>query len=344
MNENALKIAVIGAGAIGGVTAAFLETAGWGPILVCKHADTLDQVKGAGLRVSGRKGEHTVPLRAVQTIAELPQDLDFVLHATKANDCVAAAEDLLPHLKPQSRVVSLQNGICEDALGRVVGRERVIGCVVGWGATHSGPGRVEVTSEGEFILGSIDRRTDHHLEPARLMLEAVQPTRVSDNIMGELYAKLMINACINSLGAISGLRLGELMAVGKIRRICVAIMREALSVADAMDLRVAPSTGGQLDYYRFLAGNGPMKQFKRHLVFRILGFKYRRVKSSSWQSLERGRPTEVDYLNGYICERAAEHGVPVPVNQAVVAMIKAIEAGRRPITLDNLDVPAFAAF
>ena len=87
-----------------------------------------------------------------------------------------------------------------------------------------------------------------------------------------------------------------------------------------------------------------MKQFKRHLVFRVIGFKYRRVKSSSLQSLERGRPTEVDYLNGYICGRAAEQGVPVPVNQAVVTMIKHIEAGQRPIALDNLDDPLFETF
>jgi 2-dehydropantoate 2-reductase len=121
-------------------------------------------------------------------------------------------------------------------------------------------------------------------------------------------------------------------------------MREALDVANTMNLRVAPSTGGKLDYYRFLEGNGMVKQFRRHLVFRLLGFKYRRVKSSSLQSLERGRLTEIDYLNGYICSRAAEHGVPVPVNQAVVAMIKRIEAGQRPIAMDNLDDPVFDAF
>ena len=195
-----------------------------------------------------------------------------------------------------------------------------------------------ITPEMEIVA------TDEHLEPVRLMLEAVQPARISDNIMGELYSKLMINACINSLGAISGLQLGELTAVRKIRRMFIAIMEEALNVAEAMGLRVAPSTGGKLDYYHFLAGTGRVKRFKRHLVFRVIGFKYRRVKSSSLQSLERGRPTEVDFLNGYICERAAEYGVPVPVNRAVVTMIKAIEAGQRPIALDNLDDPLFEAF
>jgi len=342
--ENDLKIAVIGAGAIGGVTAAFIKKAGWDPILVCKHADTLAQVKAPGLQVRGLKGAHTVPLRAVQTIADLPAGLDIVFHATKANDCVAVAEALLPCLKPESVVVSLQNGISEDALADVLGRERVVGCVVGWGATHTGAGQLEVTSEGEFVLGNIDHRPDDRLEIIRQMLAAVQPTRISDNIMGELYSKLMINACINSLGAITGVTLGELLAVRKIRSIFIALMQEALAVANAMGLRVEPSTGGKLDYYQFLAGRGISKQIKRHLVIRIIGFKYRRIRSSSLQSLERGRPTEIDFLNGYICDRAAENGVSVPVNRAVVGMIKTIEAGKRPLSMENMTDPVFTDF
>lgn len=343
MKISELKLAVIGAGAIGGATAAFLKRAGWDPYLVCKHADTLAQIHSRGLEIFGLKGAHTLQLTTVQTVADLPQDLDIVLHATKANDCVAAAKDLVPRLHPTSRVVSLQNGICEDALGDILGRDRVIGCVVGWGATHTGPGKIEVTSPGEFILGSIDQQVDGHLETVRSMLDAVQPARISDNIMGELYSKLMINSCINSLGAITGVRLGELMAVGKIRRIFITIMREALTTANAMGIQVAPSTGGKLDYYRLLGGSGVLKWIQRHLVFRIIGVKYRRVKSSSLQSLERGRPTEIDYLNGYICDRANEHGVPTPLNQAVVTMIKAIEAGQRSIGMDNLKDGAFAA-
>jgi len=344
MSSSELKLAVIGAGAIGGTTAAFLKKGGWDPILVCKHADSLAQIERQGLQIYGLKGEHTVALRAVQTVADLPRDLDVVFHATKANDCEAAARELIPHLKPDSQLVSLQNGICEDALGEILGRDRIIGCVVGWGATHAGPGRIEVTSPGEFVLGAIDQHAAARLETVHSMLDAVQPARVSDNIMGELYSKLMINSCINSLGAITGVTLGDLMAVGKIRRIFIAIMREALATATAMGLQVAPSTGGKLDYYRFLAGNGIARQVRRHFIFRIIGFKYRRVKSSSLQSLERGRLTEIDYLNGYIVRRAAEHGVQAPVNQAVVRMIKSIEAGQRPIAMDNLDDPVFDEF
>ena len=341
MNPNDLKIAVIGAGAIGGVTAALMTKAGWEPILVCKHADTLAQVTSPGLVVT-RLGETlTVPVRGVLTIADLPRDLDIVFHATKANDCVAVARELLPYLHDESIVVSMQNGISEDALAGVLGRERVAGCVENLAVTLKGPGEIDVTREGEFILGHIDHKQDERIKLIQPMLDAVEPTRISDNIMGELFSKLMFNACINTLAAINGVALGKLLAVRKVRSIFIALMQETLSVANAMGIRLAPPPG-KLDYYNLLEGHSLLQQFRRHLIVRIVGIKYRRIRPSSLQSLERGRPTEIDYLNGYICERAAEHAIPVPVNQAVVTMVKEIEAGKRPMTMANMDDPLIA--
>lgn len=285
-----------------------------------------------------------MPLNGVWMVSDLPVGLDIVLHATKANDCVTVSRELRPCLYSASIVVSLQNGISEDALAGILGRERVAGCVVGWGAANRAPGRIEITPAGELILGNIDHKPDGRLTVVRDMLAAVQPTRLTTNIMGELYAKLIINACINSLGAVTGATLGKLLAVRKIRNVFIAPMREAMAVADAMGIAVAPGAGGKLDYDAFLDGDGWPMRFKRHLFIRLIGFKYRRIRSSSLQSLERGRPTEIDYLDGYICDRAAEHGIAVPVNRAVVAMTKAIEAGRRSPSMANMVDPVFAGF
>ena len=343
MQAKNLKIAVVGAGAIGGVTAALMTKAGWQPILVCKHANTLSQVTSPGLVVTRLGETHTVPVRGVLTIAELPRDLDVVFHATKANVCVAVARELEPYLHAKSIVVSMQNGISEDALAGVLGRERVAGCVENLAATLRGPGKVEVTSEGEFILGHIDHKQDERIKMIQPMLDAVQPTRITDNIMGELYSKLMFNACINALASINGVALGKLLAVRKVRSVFIALMQECLSVADVVGIRLALAPKN-LDLYKLLRGNGLWDQFKRHLILCIVGIKHRRIKPSTLQSLERGRPTEIDYLNGYICDRAAEHGLTVPVNQAVVAMIKEIEAGKRSMSMENMNDPVFAAF
>lgn len=341
MRGNGLNVAVVGAGAIGGITAAELARAGYDLEVVGKHRETVDLAISPGLHVFGVGGDRRVPVRAVKDISQLSQPKDVVLLATKTTDAVSAARELLPLLRRDSLVVSLQNGICEDALAEVIGRDRVIGCVVGWGATMHGPAELEMTSTGEFVIGNIDHRPDDRLPRIREMLENVVPTRISNNIMGELYAKLIINSCINSLGALTGLYLGELLSMKAVRDVFLDIMREAMAVAAAMNIKVEPAAGGKLDYYKFLESSGRVAQFKRHLMVRVIGFKYRRLKSSSLQSLERGRVTEIQYLNGYICERAREHGIATPINDALVAMIEEIQSGSRSITPTNLTEAAF---
>lgn len=331
------KTAVIGAGAIGGITAAFMTDAGWNLTLVCKHKLTLDIAAGPGLHIFGARGHHTIKVPSVRTIADLAGPLDLVFLAVKATDMIEAVQELLPLLHPESMVVSLQNGICEESLAMVLGRQRVVGCVVGFGATMHEPGELEMTSSGEFVIGNLDHRPDPRLEPLKKMMSDVVPTRVSNNIMGELYSKLVINSCITTLGGVCGLTLGAMMGKKKIRRLFLAIMREAMAVADKLGLKVEPAAGGKLDYYQYLDGDGWLEDFKRHLMLRLIGFKYRRLKSSTLQSLERGKEPETAYLNGYIVDKGRQLGVPTPVNQALVRMIEEIVVGRRRISLANID-------
>jgi 2-dehydropantoate 2-reductase len=199
-------------------------------------------------------------------VEELSQPPDVVLLAVKATEVVETARALLPRIKADTLVVSLQNGICEDALAGVVGAERVIGCVVAWGATMHGPAELEVTSPGEFVIGTPDGREEPRLNLLRDMLEAAAPVRISKNIMGELYSKLLINACINSLGVLAGQPLGRLLKDVRARRIFIRVWQEGLRVAEAMGVRVEPAGNGQLDYDRFLAGRGILADLRRHLI------------------------------------------------------------------------------
>ena len=336
LSENS-KVAMVGAGAIGGVIAAFISKAGYDLEIVCKHRDLAEKIKDDGIDITGIKGDHRIKMKAVESISDLSESKDLVFLATKANDCVAAAKDLIPFLKPDSTVVSLQNGISEHALAEVLGKERVIGCVVGWGASNiSGQGELEVTSEGEFVIGNIDNKPDDRLGFIQQLLNHVCPTRISNNIIGELYSKLIINSCINSLGVLGGVRLGQLLADKNTRKVFITLMREAMAVANAMNINVEPAGGGKLDYYAFLYGNGLLADMKRHLTIRMLGFKYRRIKSSSLQSLERGHRTEIDFLNGYICDYGRKYNVPTPVNNAVRKMVLEIEDGQRQMSMDNI--------
>ncbi len=343
MAKPGLKILVVGAGAIGGITAALLKKNGADVEIVCKYDDYASLISHTGVEISGVCGKFTIKIPAYAAISEITGKKDIVLLATKATDMIGAAESIKAILSENSLLISLQNGICEDALAAVVGRDRIIGCVTGWGATMSSKGKFEMTSEGDFIIGYTDRGTDNFLLQIAELLSPVVPVRTTDNIMGHLYSKLIINSCITSLGAVCGLYLGKMLLMGKIRRIFIELVREAVEVADRMNIKIEVFAG-KLDFKEFLKGKSIFSSARRHLLLLVIGYKYRKLKSSSLQSLERGKLTEIDFLNGYIATNAVRLGVSTPVNDTIITMIHQIEQKKREITVSNFDDPFFDRF
>jgi 2-dehydropantoate 2-reductase len=337
------KIAVIGAGAVGGIIAGFIKMAGYNVEVACKHQKLADRIKSGQLHIFGRRGNYRVSIPAVAKISELNGPKDIILLAVKATDTLAAARELLPFLSDNSVVVSMQNGMLEDALAEIFGRERTVGCVIDLGATMHSPGELEMTVTGTFAIGYIDIKPDQRLLALKKILSAVLPVEITENIRGKKYYKLMVNSCINSVGVICGLNLGKMFSIKKVRNIFIEITREAMAVADAMGIKpeLLPH---KVDYYKFSEGTGFFNDLKRRLLIYIITAKYRRLKSSSLQSLERGKPTEIDYLNGYIVDNGKKYNVPTPVNDKIVQIVKDIEAGKRKVALDNLNDPFFARF
>jgi 2-dehydropantoate 2-reductase len=335
MENGNTRFVVIGPGAVGGATAALLGRSRRDVTLVCKNADLAARVRGTGLQIRGARGSGVVPMKAVAAIEDLRDRFDYALIAVKATDLEDAARRLLPFLGPQSLVVSMQNGICVDALAAVIGAERVVGCSVGWGSTLLAPADIDVTSTGELVIGTLDGTGDGRLADLGTALQAVSPTRIVPDIVNHLYSKLIVNSCITSVGALCGLTLGEMMSRSDCRRLFIAIMREAIAVADAVALRV-PAYGGKLDYYALLRGSGLLDRVRRDVFLRVFGSRYKRLRSSSLQSLERGRRTEIDFFNGYIVGRGAGRGVETPVNARITAMVHEIERGARKIGVANL--------
>jgi 2-dehydropantoate 2-reductase len=328
------RICIIGPGAIGGVVAGILVRDGLQVHLVTKDADLARKISHSGIEVLGHQGSFTVPVPSVARPDQLDGEYDYVFIATKAEALQEAANAMLPFLNNLSRVVSMQNGICEEILAEVVGEQRTVGCVVGWGGTMHAPGKVEMTSGGECILGNWKRKPDLALQELKEIFSHVVETRTSADILSELYSKLIINACITTLGAICGLYLGQMLAKRQVRNLFIAIIREAIQVSEAMGLSVPPAAGGKLDYYAFLKP-GRFSDLKRHLTIRAIGMKYRKLKSSSLQSLEKGRKTEVENYNGYIAAKGLMYDVPTPVNARLTQMVREIEEGRRTIGPEN---------
>jgi 2-dehydropantoate 2-reductase len=261
--------------------------------------------------------------------------------ATKAVDLHKAAQEIVPIMNEDSLAVCMKNGICEPALAEVLGRGRVVGCIVGWGATFHRPGELEITASGKMILGSIFEPADERLPAVADILRAVYPVRISHNMMGHRYAKLVINCCIASLGVVCGLPLGQMLSMSKARNIMIAVIKECMAVADAMGVKVEPFFG-RLDYHSFVNGSGWCSDAKRHMLLRLVGFRYRRLRSSSHTSLMRGRQTEIDYLNGYVAQKGRECGIATPVNDAVIAVVKEIEKGDRTVSIHNFNDGRFS--
>lgn len=336
-------ILVVGAGSVGGITAAFLKKAGYNVEIVCKYDDYKDIIVNEGLSVKTLSGKFREKMRAWTSVKDVDEKKDIILFAVKATDLEETAEDLKPLLKEDSLVVSMQNGICEPELERILGRDHIAGCIVGWGATMDKQGQLVMTSGGDFVIGYPDRDEDERLAWIAEMLSVIVPVRTSANMMGQLYSKLIINACITSVGAITGLLLGEMMRRRKARKLFIRIIREALELAYILKIRVE-DYGGKLNYYDFIDDKRKLPELRRHIILRLMGWKYRRLKSSSLQSLQQGKLTEIDYINGYIASNGREYGVPTPVNAAIVNMIHEIEDGKRKINVFNLDDEVFENF
>ena len=329
------RVLIVGAGAIGGTLGALLARAGRDVVFLVKSRETAATITNEGLTVGGVRGTFTARPRAEWESGKLTGPFLAVMAAVKAYDLSGALHPVLPALSADCPVVSLQNGLCMDELEGLAGRDRAVGCVVGWGATMHGDGGMELTSEGEMVIGNRSTGGRARLETVRELLSLAFPTVISDDIYAELYSKVIINSCITTLGALSGRTLGWMLERRLYRRAFIRIIREGMAAAEAAGIDVPPYAG-RLDYHAFLKGEGPGGALRRHLTLLLMGAKYRRLKSSSLQSLERGRPTEVDYFNGAIARIAREHGVGTPFNDRLTRMVHDVETRTRAIGPSNI--------
>jgi 2-dehydropantoate 2-reductase len=343
MKKSDLKFLVIGAGAVGGITAALMKKSGLNVEIVCKYDDYASLISDEGIKVSGACGAFKIKIPAYSSASGVREKKDIILLATKATDLEEVARLIDPVLKETGFLISMQNGICEDAIASITGKNRLIGCVTGWGATMKSRGELEMTSVGDFIIGYPDKSSDAFLSEVADALSSVVPVKITDNISGHKYSKLIINSCITSLGAICGLYLGKMLMIRKVRNIFIEIIRESVAVAEKMKINIEVF-GGRLDFKKFIDGNGFFSDLRRHMVLLFIGYKYRKLKSSSLQSIERGKPSEIEFLNGYIVKHAKLSGVEVPVNIYIVNIIHQIEKGSRDISAANFDDPFFNRF
>jgi len=336
------RLLLMGCGSVGGVIAGGLLRAGHEVAIVTHNDEIAQAINAEGLRLTTPEGQWTVPATAHTHLDKVAGPFDAAYLAMKATDVEQAARDAAGYLSPRGYVVTLQNGVVEDRVGVILGQEQVVGALVGWGATMHAPGVYEMTSRGELVVGELDGQVTPRVQRLKATLDAAAPTTISTNIYGVLWSKLAINCVITTLGAVTGQLLGEMLQHRAIRRLALVITSEVVDVTEAHGVSLEP-VGGTLDLHRLYlpldrrAGGFSLDLIVKHAIMLVVGLKFRRLKSSMLQSFERGRRAEIDFMNGYVVEQGREKGVPTPVNAALTALVREIEAGARPISPGNLE-------
>jgi len=276
--------------------------------LVDVNEQHVDAMNSRGLTMTDGESTRTVKVHAVTGTAGLgPMDLIIVLvKSFHTRSAIEAARDMVG---PKTAVMSLQNGLGhEEILADVVGRERVLAGKTYVGGVMMGPGSISRGVKGkQTIIGELDGRISERVKDiAEAFNRAGVACTASANIIGTMWDKLLVNVATGALSGITRLTYGELYRIPEIRATALAAVSEAMSVAAASGVTL--STSNAREAWE-LAAQGLPSSFKTSML----------------QSLERGSPTEIDFINGSVVRWGAKSGVPTPVNSALVACIKGIE-------------------
>jgi 2-dehydropantoate 2-reductase len=304
------RIAVMGAGAVGCYFGGMLARAG-APVTMIGRQEHVEAMNRNGLFLDSIHFQQQIPISAATDVAAA-HEAEIVLLCVKTLDTEEAAKSLAPYLASKAIVVSLQNGVDNVERIRAVANIDAIPAVVYVGAEMAAPGRVKHTGRGDLIIGNLskhNRRDDHRRRDleniAALFTRAGVTCRISENIEGELWLKLIINCAYNAISALSRARYNRLVSNPLTRDLMKNVVEEALAVARAAGVQL-PNID-LLDTTWKLADAMP------------------NATSSTAQDVARGRRTEIDSLNGYVAHRGAELGVATPVNQTLHALVKLLE-------------------
>jgi 2-dehydropantoate 2-reductase len=315
-----MRIAIIGAGAIGSVVGGLLAKAGE-DVTVIGRRPHVDAVNRNGLRIDGVVGTMQVRVGAVERLDFVP---DLALLTMKTQGVAAAAREIRPYVVGVP-VVTMQNGVRSDQLvADVLGKEGILSCVVLLGATFLEPGSVTYTTQGVLVLGvpfgSIDERT----RSVAAILDKAVPTHLSANIAGAHWTKLIINEN-NALPAVTGLSIQEVNRRPALRKLSVLLMKEAAATIAAAGIKLASLPRLPKAALRTtLSLPTPVASRLLRVLSRSLG--KTPALGSTLQSVRRGEKTEIDYLNGEIVVLGKKTGRSTPYNAAVVELVHQVEA------------------
>ncbi|MGI9477948.1 MAG: ketopantoate reductase family protein [Hyphomicrobiaceae bacterium] len=338
---NSPKIAIVGAGALGGYVGGYLARDGHDVTLIDMWPDHVEHMREKGLTLTGMtapenftvkpKAMHLTELQSVSKTAPF----DFAFVAVKSYDTEWATQMIKQYLTPAGFIVSLQNGINEERIAGIVGWGRTVGCIASKIAvelTEPGHIRRNVALGGDahtiFRVGEAHGRSTERAERVVAMLSSIDSAKVTDNLWGERWSKLCINCMRNPVSAATG-RGGNANDEDPVtRKLAIMLAGEAVKVGHAQGY-VLENMYGLTPHQLAAAHDGDSAAFGQCEEKLLEGTKTRsgEQRPSMGQDMQKDRRTEIDYLNGLVAARGDEIGIAAPYNRGMAEVVRSIERG-----------------
>ncbi len=336
------RIAVVGAGAVGGYVGGHLTNHGHDVTLIDPWPEHVERMRGEGLVLTGMtEAENvTVPVKAIhltelQAVANTAP-FDFAFVSTKSYDSEWAAMMVRQYLAPDGFVVSLQNGINEERIAGIVGWGKTIGCIASTIAVElTEPARIRrnVPLGGDrhtvFRVGETHGRKTERVREIAAMLADIDSVKVTTNLWGERWSKLVVNAMRNPVSAATGRGGNANDRDDHTRRLAIRLAAEAIEVglAHGYELEAVYRMEPQKLMAAGKGDDAALEEVEATLLDN-LRFRNDDQRPSMGQDMQKGRRTEIDYINGLVVEKATELGIPVPANEGIVVAVKSVERGK----------------
>lgn len=300
-----MKTVMIGPGAMGGLFGGLLSRAGEELWLVGYRKEQVETICSVGLTLEEKGQSQIIPMKATPDVTSVGK-ADLVIFFVKTYDTERAVSDSLVLEKEDTVFLTLQNGLGnEEVICKKIDRKKVMLGVTGQGATLLQPGRVRHAGWGKTFIGELDHRiTDRANRIAQMFCKAEIETEVSPNIHDQVWGKLLVNAGINALTALTGFKNGQLLDYPETARLMEKLTLEAAEVARKKGVRIEED---------------PIEKVRKASAAT------RENRSSMGQDFDHRRRTEIDAINGAVVREAQALGIPAPFNQAVTDLVKAIE-------------------
>jgi 2-dehydropantoate 2-reductase len=346
------RIAVIGAGAIGGYTGGHLANNGFDVTLLDPWPEHVETIRRDGLALEGMTEAEfvcarprTMHLTEAQRLAKEPP-IDIAMVAVKSYDTEWATRLIAQYLAPEGYVVSLQNCMNEETIAGVVGWDRTVGAIPALlGAELYAPGRVRRTgargasADEVYRVGEVHGRITKRLEELAAMIATVDSVKATTNLWGERWSKLCVNGMANGVAAATGMSGNEMNRDERIRRLSIRLAGEGVRVGQALGYRLEhirmhdPET-----LARAAEGDPAALDEVEGQIRAALNSNTRSdlARPSMGQDMLKGRRTEIDFINGVIAQKGDAVGVPAPTHRALIAAVKRVESGAAPACPENL--------